>query len=522
MIDRRRADLERHLDDLRKNDGWQPFQHFVLGLLHYEGYTDLRYSAPRSDFGRDAVGITPDGNRCCVAVSFECTKKKVLSDAKRFLEDPEREAATVLLFITSQAPAETTWSKWKKDVAQLGLELRMFSRPTILQAATRDGVWRETSARLGLSADRPGFRVVAPYDGEQVRAALQARPAEWLAKRIERNEWKQLSGELRNRLILGKPGAGKTTTLFMHLETIRPGRVLVVEPDLREGNVGELLDAASGGAVIVFDDAHVKPNELRMLMSGLRARQRDVAEVSARYRVVRLLIAARSQEWAEIQPPFSPTELQDLGLTRSAQMVLGALSREQCREFVVACIESWGISAEPRLIDLAAKRAAERDATPLYVLSMLARARVEGALRDEHLAHLPPSVLELWEAYRLRLTPAQQGVLRLVKLFAVTSAPGETGLFTAATRSFSLFPHEVSASLASLETALWISRDGDIPTSLDVQIEAIPLESGDLLRWDEFVRDAAMDDRTRAQLHNGTGNYYLSARAPRARELSSR
>ncbi|HEX8831123.1 MAG TPA: restriction endonuclease, partial [Longimicrobium sp.] len=278
MIDRRRADLERHLDDLRKIDGWQPFQHFVLGLLHHEGYTDVRYSAPRSDFGRDAVAITPDGKRCVVAVSFECTKAKVLSDAKRFTEDPDREKADVLLFITSEARAETTWSKWKKDVAKLGLELRMFGPPTILQVATRDRVWRETAARLGLSADRPGFRVVMPYDGEQIRGALQARPAEWLSKQIELREWKQLEGELRNRLILGKPGAGKTTTLFKHLEETRPDRVLVVEPDLRDDKVEGLLDSASGGAVIVFDDAHEKPSELRALMSGLRARLRDVQE----------------------------------------------------------------------------------------------------------------------------------------------------------------------------------------------------------------------------------------------------
>lgn len=524
MIDRRRADLERHLVDLRKNDGWQPFQHFVLGLLHYEGYRDLRYSAPRSDFGRDAVGITPDGKRCVVAVSFECTKAKVLGDAKRWAEDPNREAAEVLLFITSQERAETTWSKWKPAVAKLGLglELRMFHRGSILPVATRDGVWRETCARLGIPGDRPGYRVVTPYDGEQVRAALQARPAEWLAKRIELREWAQLSGEIRNRLILGKPGAGKTTTLFMHLETVRPPRVLVVEPDLRVEKVQELVDAASGGGVIVFDDAHEKPNELRALMSALRARQRDVPEVSARSCDVRLLIAARSQEWGEIQPPFSPTELQDLDLTRSAQVVLGALSREQCREFVVACIESWGISAEPRLIDLAATRAAERDATPLYVLSMLAPAREAGMLRDDHLAHLPPSVLELWQAYWLRLTAEQQGVLRIVKLFADTAAPSEMELFTAGTGAFSLTPHDVSASLASLETALWISRGGDVPTSLDVQLEAIPLESDDLTRWDEFVGDTAADDGTRAQLHNGTGNYYWSARAPRARESRSR
>jgi predicted RNA-binding protein YlxR (DUF448 family) len=116
----------------------------------------------------------------------------------------------------------------------------------------------------------------------------------------------------------------------------------------------------------------------------------------------------------------------------------------------------------------------------------------------------------------------QQGVLRLVKLFAVMYAPGERGLFTAAARSFSLPPHEVSASLASLETALWISRDSDIPTSLDVQLEAIPLGPDDLTRWDELVQNVATDDLMRAQLHNGSGSYYWSVRAPRARELRSR
>ncbi len=120
----------------------------------------------------------------------------------------------------------------------------MFGPPTILQVATQDRVWRETAARLGLSADRPGFRVVTPYDGEQIRAALQARPAEWLSKRIELREWKQLEGELRNRLILGKPGAGKTTTLFKHLEEARPPRVLVVEPDLEVVAEPESLEEA--------------------------------------------------------------------------------------------------------------------------------------------------------------------------------------------------------------------------------------------------------------------------------------
>ncbi|HYJ77981.1 MAG TPA: restriction endonuclease, partial [Longimicrobiaceae bacterium] len=141
MIDQRRADLGRHLDELRKVDGWHPFQNFVLGLLHHAGYRDVRHSNVRSDYGRDAVAITPDGKRCVVAVSFDCTKAKVLADAKRSLEDPNREEAEVLVFVTADAPPETAWSPWKGEVSELGLELRMFHRETVLATATRDEVW---------------------------------------------------------------------------------------------------------------------------------------------------------------------------------------------------------------------------------------------------------------------------------------------------------------------------------------------------------------------------------------------
>lgn len=104
MIDRRREDLGQRLDALRRADGWHLFQDFVVGLLHHDGYIDIRPSNPRSDYGRDAVAVTPDGKRCVVGVSSECTRSKVLKDAQRSQADPNREKAEVLLFITADAP----------------------------------------------------------------------------------------------------------------------------------------------------------------------------------------------------------------------------------------------------------------------------------------------------------------------------------------------------------------------------------------------------------------------------------
>ena len=51
---------------------------------------------------------------------------------------------------------------------------------------------------------------------------------------------------------------------------------------------------------MVWEDAQERGGVLGVLLSALRARQRDVPEVSKLYRDVRLLVAARSQEWIEV------------------------------------------------------------------------------------------------------------------------------------------------------------------------------------------------------------------------------
>ena len=76
-VRKRKKILRECIEEMRTDDKWHPFQDFCLSLLAHEGYQDVRLSAVRNDFGRDAVAHHPDGRPCFVAVSFACGIGKI-------------------------------------------------------------------------------------------------------------------------------------------------------------------------------------------------------------------------------------------------------------------------------------------------------------------------------------------------------------------------------------------------------------------------------------------------------------
>ena len=509
---------------MQQMDEWHLFQNFVLGLLPHDGYTDVRHSAVRNDFGRDGVALTPKGESCFVAVSFDCSLTKIKKDAKRWTEDPNRKDAKELLFITWKRVTETKLSEWRAKIKKdFNLELRIIQRDTIAATAIREGVWRETCSRLGIPGHRAGYLRVSPYNREVVRRGLRARPPEWLSALVRLKEWDKLSDTVTSRLILGKPGAGKTTTLFTQLELAEPNNVIVVESDLRESaQIEGLLDDAANGGVIVFDDLQDNADTFVKLCAALLARKNDTApSIAKKYKDVVILAASRSQEWANLRPKLPMTLIQDLKLLDGAELELTGLTEGQCARLIEICRDEWQLKIEKRLLTQAATEAAKRDATPLYVISMLApaRAKDDRTLKDEHLAGLPNDVLGLWERYWKGLDTTKRGFLRLIKLFLACKVEPHSLLLADAAKAFEITPSDPSDTLEWLELALWITRNNGAPTCLDVQIEVITIEPFHYDTWDSFVHAWPRDNQLALQLHNRTGAYYLEVR--RARTLDA-
>ena len=511
-IKKRDEALKAVIEQMRENDEWHLFQDFCCRCLKHMGYTDVRLSKVRNDFGRDAVALDPEGKRCFVAVSFQCDKTKVLGDARRWSEDLNREPAEVMVFMTwDEGPQETTLSKWRGELStKRKLKLRMVHDETLRATATNGNAWYEVCDLLGISLHDPAFTRVSPYDSEEVRGLLNVRPKEILSTPLPRRELGSRDVD-RNCLIFGKPGAGKTTAIFLILERLAPETTFIVERDFREHSQAQrLVDAlAETGGAVVFDDIQERPEAFRMFCETLLAR---------RLSNVLVLAAVRSTEWDGVKGLLPPTHLEDLRLTGDAELHLGDLTLPECRSLVELCRDQWSLRMTDRLVDQAARCAVAGDASPLYVISLLApvRGRADRLVTDTDLAGVPRDVVGLWGRYFDRLDAHRKAVLRLVKLFQAATTEPQRGLLDAAADRLGLPAFQVGEALEQLERELWVSRQGGAPHCLDVQLEAIPLGADDFEQWDAFVQQFDGARATHLSLLNGTGAYYAQVRRAKA------
>ena len=150
-VKKRDEALRQRIDQMRRNDEWNLFQDFCCRCLSYLDYSGVLHSNVRNDYGRDAVATDRSGRPCFVAVSFAASWSKVLSDARRWTTDPNRDPAELMVFMTWEAPVETTVSTWAEALRkECRLRLVMVNGKTLIGTATSERCWPEICALLGI------------------------------------------------------------------------------------------------------------------------------------------------------------------------------------------------------------------------------------------------------------------------------------------------------------------------------------------------------------------------------------
>jgi len=501
------------------------FQEFCIAMLSHLGYDEVVASTSTDDMGCDGTcRRKKDGARCFVAVSFDASLSKIQKDADRWRSARMAPNAQVMVFMTWRTNRDRkitskTIQGWEEKIQQeYGIELEVYHQQALLNVARNETVWPETRALLGLrdeeaEAPRPGFTCVSPYDSDTVRGLMNVRPREILEDPLPRRELQGRKWD-RNCLVLGKPGAGKTTAIFMALEGLRPERTFLVERAFGDHAQAERLadQLEEHGGVLVFDDIWEQLDGFKTLCQVLLARQLEN---------VLLLTASRTADWDAItqKGEFPTTYLEELGLIGDAVLRLGDLQREECRRLVERCRDQWGLQMEERFVRIAAETAAEGDASPLYVISILApaRGRDDHRVLDVDVAGVPGNVCDVWAGYFDKLPAEHRTVLKLVKLFSGAHTEPQRHLLDLAAHHHGLSPYQVSDALDHLRRVLWIGERHGAPWCLDVQLEAIGVSSGDYEFWDTFISEAVLPTPTLLSLLNGTGGYYYQTRRPRAK-----
>ncbi|MDP2895590.1 MAG: HEAT repeat domain-containing protein [bacterium] len=200
LIDNRKEKLLARIEQMRRKREWASFQRFCVDLL---SHIRIRQSAFEHDLGKDGVSMPPPGTPFFVSVSFECSLDKIRGDVERWKEDPNREPAEVVFFMTWGDPRETTLAKWRDIIrSEFHLDVIVLGQPTILGTATQEELWSWTCDVLGIP---PGGGLSLRKAGE-----LRAKYCQWLVGRHAKVDF---AGYLPGATISGKP-------LFLPLEDI--------------------------------------------------------------------------------------------------------------------------------------------------------------------------------------------------------------------------------------------------------------------------------------------------------------
>ena len=333
-------------------------------------------------------------------------------------------------------------------------------------------------------------------DLDGVRDALYIRPT-IIEGYIERPEIEGLTA-YQNIRMSGKPGSGKTTTIYKIIERSNPELVVLIMDAFTETDVNRLLrEDLEDNFLLVWDDFHVRPTLFMDTIYKLRNT----------FKKFYVLCAARSTEIEKINEEIPIEFWGKVNLTEVIE--LQELERGQNIELIRLCCEELNIEANEEVVLSLAEKNERSAGTPLYIVSVLIEFR-DGKIRMGDIENLPEDVVKLWkEIYFPGLSGDEKAVLYCLKLLKLIHTPPFKEIVSKMWKNvFEKSKADLFSAIESLERKLWLKEKEDTYSSFDVQLEAVEIRKGMFKEFETFVRSNELEQKYQSLLLFNLSYYY--------------
>ena len=296
--------------------------------------------------------------------------------------------------------------------------------------------------------ERLPYQIFHSHQFNEVKTILRFSPDD-IRSHVKRDVEKN---ELENCMILvGKIGAGKTTSLIKIVERSSPNLVVVVKDNIRAIGAGKLYNIEYfDECVVIWDDIQSSIDEFLKALPILRELQNT-----------KFIGSIRSTDYPELEKDRYFREAQ------FKKVDVEELNKEEVEE-LVELLESEFKKPLKDLKPRFVRKVMKADGTPFYVVSAF---RNPDSFTAELIESLPGEVTEIWSKYFTDLNDNEKCVMKTLRMirenFGVPVTEFVRDLYN---KAFYGDFNGFFASLMNLENKGWVSTEYFEPEETEIVI----------------------------------------------------
>ncbi|RLF96154.1 hypothetical protein DRN58_09970 [Thermococci archaeon] len=334
------------------------------------------------------------------------------------------------------------------------------------------------------------FKIYTKNDLEEIGKHLRFNP-QFIKGYIERKNLKDLEIR-RNTLIVGKIGAGKTTTIMRLLKKCEFETIIVVLPTVRSLGVSHFADLKlKGKNLLVWDD--IQENTEKFLDALPLLRDKNLL----------VLGGIRSTDYENLKKDVAFRERGEF-----LPIDIELFSKEEIKKMILLCEKEFNKSLNEDLREKLINKVFITDSTPLYIVSVFSSS---GKITEKSIETLPDNVIELWKGYFNDLSSNERSFMKAMKTVSLgATLPYKKLVKDLYEKAFSGEKRELSHVIEALKKKYWIRDIVDYYFAYDAQLECFDLSETDWEMLLDHLFKSKIEGDEYVVLLNGIGFFFYN------------